>query len=90
MKITQTELEKLIKEVIEKEQLVRAKSLARKRALLNSLKRAITIPIIIGIIAALTMYFIYGIDELVYTLLNWTIGLTIAAAIISTLKNIQF
>ena len=60
---------------------------ARERRLLYryvaTLKKLITVELLIGIIAAFSMYMQYGWKELERTLLSWIIGITLAATIVT-------
>lgn len=42
----------------------------------------ITIEIIIGLVAVFLMYYKFGLDRLIETLLNWTIGITIVTTLV--------
>lgn len=50
-------------------------------------KSIISIPIIIGFIAAFIMYKEFGWEKLEEVLLSWTIGLTIIATIVTLLER---
>jgi hypothetical protein len=50
-------------------------------------KSILSVPIIIGILAAYLMYRDFGFPKLEEVLLSWTIGLTIVAAIITLLEK---
>jgi polyferredoxin len=53
------------------------------------LRRLIPIPLIVGVIAAMTMYHLFGWEKLVESFLSWIIGLTLIAALITYLpKNL--
>tara|TARA_B100002003_G_C14054587_1_gene507814 strand:+ start:834 stop:1118 length:285 start_codon:yes stop_codon:yes gene_type:complete len=55
----------------------------------KNLRRLVPIPILVGALAALLMYYIYGGDALLKSFLSWVIGLTLIAAIIAYLpKNL--
>jgi len=61
----------------------------KKQDFYKKLRRIIPIPILMGVIAAITMQHLYGWPSLIETLLGWTIGLTIVATIIAYLpKNL--
>ena len=53
----------------------------------SNFKSIISIPIIIGVIAAIVMYYRFGWIELEKTLLSWTIGLTLLATIVTLLER---
>ncbi|MCD6575684.1 MAG: hypothetical protein J7K73_00825 [Nanoarchaeota archaeon] len=50
-------------------------------------KSIISIPIVIGVIAAMIMYKEFGWQKLEEVLLSWTIGLTIIATIVTLLER---
>ncbi len=50
-------------------------------------KSIISVPIIIGILAAILMYHEFGWIKLKETLLSWTIGLTLLATIVTLLER---
>jgi|TARA_B100002003_G_scaffold152641_1_gene141455 amino acid transporter len=53
------------------------------------LKRLVPIPILVGVLAALVMYNLYGGEAVLKAFLSWVIGLTLIAAIITYLpKNL--
>ncbi len=55
----------------------------------KNLKRLVPIPIIIGVLAALIMYNMYGGEAVFKAFLSWVIGLTLIVTIITYLpKNI--
>ena len=61
----------------------------QKQEYKKRLRKLIPIPIIVGLIAALVMYMLYGGHELFKSLLTWIIGLTFIATIIAYLpKNL--
>ena len=53
----------------------------------NNFKSILSIPIAIGIIAAIVMYYQFGWIELQKILLSWTIGLTLLATIVTLLER---
>ena len=56
----------------------------------KKLKKLVPIPIIVGILAALIMYNLYGGDEVFKAFLSWVIGLTLIVTIITYLpKNLE-
>jgi len=66
------------------------KEIIKRKEFYKKLRRYVTIPIIIGIVAAALLYHYYGPRALFQNLLNWTIGLTIVATIIAYLpKNFK-
>jgi len=86
-KLSPHELAEILHEVLEQERAQRIKKQQTISRILYKLRRAITVPIIIGIIAAVLMYLWYGREILIQTLLSWTIGLTILAAAITLLER---
>jgi len=83
------ELAELLHDVFEKERSHKLKKQQKISTTLYKLRKAISIPIIIGIFAAVLMWKFYGWDNLARTLLSWTIGLTILAAIITLLERVD-
>ena len=60
-----------------------------KREIHKKIRKLVPIPIIVGCIAALVMYWMYGGEALLKAFLTWIIGLTIIATIIAYLpKNL--
>lgn len=55
----------------------------------HNLKKALSIPIIIGILAAVVMYYRFGWVELEKQLLSWTMGGTILATIVTLLQRLD-
>jgi polyferredoxin len=55
----------------------------------HNLKKALSIPIIIGVAASWLMYHRFGWPILEQTLLSWTMGGTILATIITLLQRID-
>lgn len=79
-----------IEEILKNEMLKRRLSaeVKRERTLnhfMKKLKVLIPIQIVIGIVACFLMYFIFGGNKLVETLLSWTIGMTIIAAFVTSM-----
>ena len=55
----------------------------------KNLRKIVPIPILVGVLAALLMYYMYGGDALFKSFLSWVIGLTLIATIIAYLpKNL--
>ena len=55
----------------------------------KNLRRLVPIPIIVGVLAALIMYGVFGSRVLLENFLSWIIGLTIIATVIAYLpKNL--
>jgi len=88
-KIKPHELADLLHNVFEKERSIRIKKQQKLSKLRYGLRKAITIPIVIGFAAAIVMWYVYGWDMLSETLLSWTIGSTILVSIIALLKRID-
>jgi pheromone shutdown protein TraB len=64
----------------------RKEKLEKKR----NLRKLVPIPILVGVLAALLMYYMYGGDVLFKAFLSWIIGLTLIATIIAYLpKNLS-
>jgi len=88
-KIKPHELAELLHDLVEEERSIKIKKQQKVSKLLYELRRAVTIPIIIGIIAAIAMWRIFGGLVLAEALLSWTIGLTLLVAIVTLLKRID-
>ncbi len=68
----------------------RAKELREKNALkrlVSSLKKLLTIELLVGVVAAFSLYVYFGAEELFRTLLNWTIGITLATTVVTFMVN---
>ena len=68
----------------------RAKELQEKRAIIkfiSTLKKLLTIELLVGIVAAFSLYVYFGAEELFRTLLNWTIGITLATTVVTFMIN---
>ncbi|MBD3263229.1 hypothetical protein GF374_02515 [Candidatus Woesearchaeota archaeon] len=87
--ITPRQLSKILHNEFEKERAERIKKQRQTYKVMNKLKKIISVPIIIGVAAAIIMWFFYGWDVLLRTLLSWTIGLTILATIITLLERLM-
>jgi uncharacterized membrane protein len=64
----------------------RARELRRKNALkkfVSALKKLLTVELLIGLIAAFSLYVYFGAEELFRTLLSWVIGITLATTVIT-------
>lgn len=88
-KLKPHELAEILHEVFEQERIHKLKKQQKFSRWFYKLRRAITIPVLIGIFAAILMWWKFGWDELAHTLLSWTIGLTILAATITLLERID-
>lgn len=53
----------------------------------KALRKYISIPITIGIVASLLIYKLYGVDQLVSTILSWFVGVTIVATLVAALSK---
>lgn len=89
IKIKPQELAEILHEVVERERARKIKQKQQVTSVFEKLKKVITIPLVIGFIAAFLMYQYYGWDELIRSLLSWTIGLTILATIITVLGKVN-
>ncbi|MBW2995816.1 hypothetical protein KY332_00790 [Candidatus Woesearchaeota archaeon] len=68
----------------------KAQELHERNALkkfVNTLKRLLTVELLIGIIAAFSLYAYFGWEQLFRTLLNWTIGITLASTVVTFMVN---
>ena len=81
------ELATLIRGAIKEDREQRIRKLKAKRAIRSHIKRLISIPIIIGAVASVVLYLRFGWEVLEQTLLSWTIGLTILAAILAIIEK---
>ena len=55
----------------------------------RNIRKLVPIPILVGVLASLLMYYFYGGDVLFKSFLSWVIGLTLIATIIAYLpKNL--
>lgn len=88
-KVKPEELAAIFREIVEKERTQKVKHKQKFTDVLNKVKRVMTIPLIIGFIAAFLMYHYFGWDKLIHSLLSWTIGLTILATIITVLSKLN-
>ena len=62
---------------------------SRLREFVNkNLKKLISIPLMIGLVASILMYYTFGLLELEKTLLSWTIGITSVTAIIAFIESV--
>jgi type IV secretory pathway VirB2 component (pilin) len=53
----------------------------------ESLKGLVTVELLVGIIAAFSMFILFGWDELERTLLSWIIGITLVMTILTYMAN---
>tara|TARA_Y100000310_G_C20338152_1_gene648502 strand:- start:140 stop:424 length:285 start_codon:yes stop_codon:yes gene_type:complete len=53
----------------------------------KNIRKLVPIPILVGVLAAVLMYYIYGGDALLRSFLSWVIGLTLIATIIAYLPK---
>ncbi len=85
--VGKTEWEAVLKDAAYK---ARAKELREKNVLKKfviSLKKLLTIELLVGIIAAFSLYMYFGAEELFRTLLSWTIGITLATTVVTFMVN---
>lgn len=83
------ELAERLHEIFEQEKVHKLKRQQRVLDVIYKLRRAVTIPIIIGVFAAVLMWWKFGLETLAKTLLSWTIGLTILVAIVTLLQRVD-
>lgn len=57
------------------------------RKIVDTLKKLLTVELLIGLLAAFSLYKFYGTAELFKTLLNWTIGITLATTVVTFMVN---
>ncbi|MBR9691989.1 hypothetical protein GOV06_04325 [Candidatus Woesearchaeota archaeon] len=84
---TRSEWAELIKHAARKE---RAKEIHERNVLRKfviTLKKLLTVELLIGLIAALSLYIFFGWAELARTLLNWIIGITLATTVVAFMIN---
>lgn len=78
--------EKAIKKAVMKRRLEKANENAKHHHFdFQKLKQYISIPIIIGLVAAFLFYFEFGWEDLKHVLLSWLIGITLVATLIASL-----
>lgn len=80
----QAQIRKTIHEEHQREEKI-AQRKAKEAA--HKYKKYLPVPIVIGIIACIIMYKEYGIEQLIETILSWTIGITIITTIIGSIKK---
>lgn len=88
-KLKPRELAEILHDVFEQERSHKLKKQQKISTILYKLRRAISIPIIIGFFAAILMWWKFGWETLAKTLLSWTIGLTILVAIVTLLERVD-
>ena len=74
----------------ESEQRIRAREMQERRLFrryVTALRQLITVELLIGLIAVFSMYMQFGWRELERTLLSWTIGITVAATLVTFMIN---
>lgn len=81
-----------IEQILKNEMLKRRfNSEVKKESAVNNvmerLRKFVPVEVIIGVVACFFMYFIFGGEKLVETLLSWVIGMTIIAAIVTSLLS---
>jgi hypothetical protein len=57
------------------------------RKFVDTLKKLLTVELLIGMIAAFSLYVYFGWEQLFKTLLNWTIGITLASTVVTFMVN---
>ena len=64
---------------------------ARKKQLsqLKILRKYISIPIVVGLVALVAIYFFFGMGEVLKTLLSWVVGVTIVATVVAALGDLE-
>ena len=76
--------EKWLREQVAKKNIVlEVKERIDLRKYVPTIKALLTVEIIIGLLAIFLMYYKFGSDKLVETLLSWTIGVTIVTTIVT-------
>ena len=77
-----------LKKVIEEERMIRdIRKEQQSRLFKRQVNKMVSIPLIIGIIAAVMMWYKFGWVELEKSLLSWIIGLTILGTFIALLEK---
>ncbi|MEE9525194.1 MAG: hypothetical protein V3V78_01135 [Candidatus Woesearchaeota archaeon] len=87
MTISKTEWEKMVRKADFKarQQVMHERNALRR--FVNTLKRALTFELLIGLIAAFSLYVYFGWDALFKTLLNWVIGITMVSTVITIMVD---
>jgi len=68
----------------------KSEEIKKKRVLeefVSHLRAHVKFEIVIGLFAAYLLYYLFGFDVLIKTLLSWAIGITLVATVITSLIN---